>query len=81
MPVVQQNDDNESIIPLITPGDGLNEGQDDALQRFTATGKPMPLYKPTAMGLCAAPQPPQRFSDESIIPVIVRVSLGTSEAP
>jgi hypothetical protein len=81
VPMMQQSDDNESISPLISPEGELDEDQHDALQRFTATGKPMPLYKPTAMGLCVAPHVPQRYTDESIILVVVRVSLGASEAP
>jgi hypothetical protein len=46
--------------------------------RFTATGRPMPAYKkPTAWetscpwGLQAPILPPFRFTDDSIIPVIV----------
>ena len=51
---------------------------DDASQRFTATGRPMPAYKPSAWGnmtdgfVAQAPQHlPHQFTDDSIIPVTV----------
>jgi hypothetical protein len=75
VPGAQRSDDDESIAPLIAPGEGLDDDQHDAMQRFTATGKPMPLFRPALMGMYVAPQHfPQRFTDESIIPVVVRVS-------
>jgi hypothetical protein len=47
----------------------------DPTQRFTATGGPMPVYRPSAyvsMSIYGAPQHlPQKFTDESIIPVII----------
>ena len=47
------------------------------LQRFTATGGPMPVYRPSvyvSMNIYGAPQHlPQKYTDESIIPVIVQV--------
>lgn len=51
----------------------------DWQRRFTATGRPMPDYKEPSVwegacpwGLQAPIYPPFRFTDESIIPVIVR---------
>ncbi len=59
---------------------------DDATQRFTATGRPMPAYKPTAWGnmtvgfAAQVPQHlPHRFTDDSIIPV--PVMLKSEEEP
>ncbi|KAL8668891.1 MAG: hypothetical protein Q9168_006500 [Polycauliona sp. 1 TL-2023] len=53
----------------------------DAMQRFTAIGKPKPQYKPSALGnmtsnfVGQAPQfLPQKFTDDSIIAVPIRLS-------
>jgi len=63
--------------------------KDDALERFTATGRPMPAYKPSGLahlGLWSAPlHLPQKYTDDSIIPVVVRVRVRadplSSKAP
>jgi hypothetical protein len=68
--------DNE---PLLVPSVDIDIDE-DALQRFTATGRPMPSYQHSNLGgsMYLAPQLlPQRYTDESIIPVIVVGVLPT----
>jgi len=69
--------------------EGSEPLDEDAILRFTATGGPMPVFKPSALAnisaaLYTAPQHlPQRYTDESIIPVIVRIKplkTGTQSA-
>ena len=62
----------------IAPSQAETLVDDSATQRFTATGRPMPEYKPTAWGnmtdgfVAQAPQHlPHKFTDDSIIPVTV----------
>ncbi|MCJ1227917.1 hypothetical protein MMC12_004576 [Toensbergia leucococca] len=70
----------------IAPSQADTLVDDDATQRFTATGRPQPPYKASglanlASGTGAACEPqflPHQFNDESIIPVSVR--LRTDEA-
>ncbi|KAL8649291.1 MAG: hypothetical protein Q9226_005638 [Calogaya cf. arnoldii] len=57
----------------------------DAMQRFTATGRPMPSYNPSALGnmpsdfTSQAPQfLPQKFTDESVL--VIPVPLSALEA-
>jgi len=64
--------------PLANTIYGDEEGYDaDVTQRFTAIGKPMPVSSPNVcvnLGLHSAPQhPPVRFTDDSIIPVVVQL--------
>jgi hypothetical protein len=70
------DDDREPLITLSTSMPS-EEDETDAIQRFTATGKPMPTYKPSALvnlGMYGAPQYlPQRYTDDSIIPVVVQL--------
>jgi len=70
----------------IAPSQAETLVDDDATQRFTATGRPMPAYKPTAWGnmtdgfTAQAPQHlPHMFTDDSIIPVTV--ILKSEESP
>ena len=57
----------------------------DWYERFTATGRPMPTYKLSAwshaciFGATAPQFPPFRFTDDSIIPVVVRVREESSK--
>jgi hypothetical protein len=73
--------DNEPLIGREYQASTLD---DDAKLRFTATGRPMPTFKPSAMAnmsgsMYIAPQHlPQRYTDESIIPVIVKLSQPTT---
>lgn len=67
--------------PLIVDTEAESALDDDAVMRFTATGRPMPTYKPSALeslgyNMFTAPplqHLPQRYTDESIIPVIVKL--------
>lgn len=64
--------------PLISNAACQQEDEDnDPIQRFTATGRPMPIYRPSVyvnMNMYSAPQLlPQRYTDDSIIPVIIQV--------
>ncbi|RFU30061.1 hypothetical protein B7463_g6274, partial [Scytalidium lignicola] len=76
--------------PLITPSERLGvSASDDAGQRFTATGRPMPQFKQSGLlslgaDMCSAPTQflPTKYTDESIIPGIVvdyEVSGGNDE--
>jgi len=63
--------------PLITTSERLGVDE-DTIQRFTATGKPLPQYKIRGMaswgGEGVAPPPqllPRMYTDESIIPAII----------
>lgn len=70
---------NSDLVSLLhnssSIANGINDEEDDALQRFTVTGRPMPAYKPSALenlGMWNAPQfLPQRFTDDSVVPVVV----------
>lgn len=77
-------DDTESTMNLISSAGNLSGFEtaldEDAIERFTATGRPMPKHHASAwsnlvVGGCAqAPRYlPCRFTDESIIPVVVRL--------
>jgi len=62
----------------IAPSQADTLVDDDAGQRFTATGRPMPAYKPSAWGnmtdgfVAQAPQyMPHKFTDDSLIHVTV----------
>ena len=75
-PRLTGNDDYEPLIANTIYGD--KEGYDpDAIQRFTATGRPMPVFKPNVCvnrSLYCAPQLlPVRYTDDSIIPVVVQL--------
>ena len=66
-------------LPLISNAAYLSQddSESDPTQRFTATGGPMPEYRPSvyvSMNMYSAPQHlPQKYTDESIIPVVVQV--------
>lgn len=66
-------------LPLISNAAYLSqdEGESDPTQRFTATGGPMPAYRPSvyvSMNMYSAPQHlPQKYTDDSIVPVVVQV--------
>jgi hypothetical protein len=70
---------DDDDLPLISNAAYLSqeETESDLTQRFTATGGPMPTYRPSAyvsMNMYSAPQHlPQKYTDESIIPVVVLV--------
>lgn len=70
---------NDDSLPLITNAAYLSQedGESDPTQRFTATGGPMPAYRPSvyvSMNMYSAPQHlPQKYTDESIIPVVIQV--------
>lgn len=69
---------DDDDLPLISNAAySQDETESDPTQRFTATGGPMPVYRPSvyvSMNVYGAPQHlPQKYTDESIIPVIVQV--------
>jgi hypothetical protein len=69
---------DDDDIPLISNAAySQEEIERDPTQRFTATGGPMPAYRPSvyvSMNMYSAPQHlPQKYTDESIIPVIIQV--------
>lgn len=70
---------DDDDLPLISNAAYLSqdETESDPTQRFTATGGPMPAYRPSvyvSMNMYSAPQHlPQKYTDESIILVIVQV--------
>ena len=57
----------------------------DSDLHFTATGQPMPINKPSSWanaclwGEQAPNHPPFRFTDQSLIPVIVRIARSDKE--
>jgi hypothetical protein len=63
--------------PLISTPAGLQELDEDSMMRFTATGRPMPGFKTSALmamggDMHSLPQLlPKRYTDDSIIPAIV----------
>jgi hypothetical protein len=67
--------DFEPLIPTASPSDSSLDPE--ALQHFTATGRPMPAFKHQAMqnwagDMLTLPQLlPKRYTDESIIPAII----------
>lgn len=71
-------DDGASTMNLVSSA--LDE---DGIKRFTATGRPMPEFHVSGWAnLCdgtpAAPVLlPVRYTDESIIPVVVRLAVGS----
>jgi hypothetical protein len=68
------DDDGE---PLISNAAFQDEEISDLTQRFTATGGPMPVYRPSMyvnLDMYSAPQLlPQRYTDDSIIPVVILI--------
>jgi len=70
---------DDDDLPLISNAAYLSreEPESDPTLRFTATGGPMPTYRPSvyvSMNMYSAPQHlPQKYTDESIIPVIVQL--------
>lgn len=70
-PLQQDNPYDSDLEPLVNTVDSADE---DDLQRFTATGRPMPNYKPRTgvNDMYAVPEfLPRRYTDESIIPAII----------
>jgi hypothetical protein len=61
--------------PLICNAAYQEEESSDVTLRFTATGGPMPPYKPPVfVNMYSAPQLlPQRYTDDSIIPVVIQM--------
>ncbi|RDW60164.1 hypothetical protein BP5796_11770 [Coleophoma crateriformis] len=71
-PVQLYNAYDSDMEPLVNTVDSF-VGDDD-LQRFTATGRPMPYYRPRTgvNDMYAMPELlPKRYTDESIIPAII----------
>ena len=70
--------------PLIGNAVSSGEDEDPNFQRFTATGQPLPVFKQNvyvSMGVYTAPQfLPQRYTDDSVIPVVVRISDPPAES-
>lgn len=70
---------DDDFEPLITLSTSMlsEEDETDAIMRFTATGRPMPPFKQSPLinlSLYSAPQfLPQRYTDDSIIPVVVQL--------
>jgi hypothetical protein len=71
------DDDYEPLMSSALIFNNDDEDETEVTQRFTATGQPMPALQPIArfnMGMYSAPQHlPIRFTDDSIIPVIVQL--------
>jgi len=81
-------EDSDFVMPLIYDESGIDEdGRDDPYEHFTATGKPLEPRKvnnffATGMGVGAPQYLQERYTDESIIPVIVTgVILSASSPP
>ena len=81
-PAIGGADDTASIAP--SQADTLVDDSD--LQRFTATGRPIPAYKSSAWAnmsggfVAAAPQHmPYKFTDDSLIPVPVIMGEAPGE--
>lgn len=75
-PTITHNGDYEALLANTIYDD--EEGCDaDVTERFTAIGRPMPVLSPNVradLGLYTAPQHlPVRFTDDSIIPVVVEL--------
>lgn len=73
--VTNAYDDDD--LPLISNASYSDEEDNDMTQRFTATGGPMPVNRPSLfvnMNMHCAPQHlPQKYTDDSIIPVVVKI--------
>ncbi|KAL8895325.1 MAG: hypothetical protein Q9192_003702, partial [Flavoplaca navasiana] len=82
MPLFSRKSPSASSTPIPKHDDTVSLAQDtDAMQRFTATGRPKPEYNPSALGnipsdfVPQAPQYlPQKFTDDSILKIPIPVS-------
>lgn len=83
---VIDGNDSDSNVPLVSSSAlvaGADSFEDDSIQRFTATGRPMPEYKQSSWQSLSGAEtfvgaPPQhiptKFTDDSIVSVSVALS-------
>jgi hypothetical protein len=86
MPLHSYSSYDEDDEPLISAGNHYSDLDEDAMMRFTATGRPAPVFKASPLSYLggdrySVPQLlPKRYTDDSIIPAIVTNVIPRAKA-